>query len=97
MNCTTFEYTGHATRRLFERNFEADDMETAVRNGEAITDYPDEKPYPCVLLLSFIRFRPIHVVVAFNAQTEVCLIVTVYEPDPAIWSTDFRTKRKPTP
>jgi len=97
MNCGAFEYTGHAVKRLFERGFRQEDVEEVVRTGEEIARYPDEKPYPCVLVLGYTRFRPVHVVVAFNATDGICQVVTMYEPDPALWSADFKTKHKPKP
>ena len=45
------------------------------------------------LILAFVESRSIHVVVTRDPATEICRVVTVYQPDPALWNTDFRTRR----
>jgi len=37
--------------------------------------------------------RPLHVVAADVEITGETIIITVYEPDPDIWNTDFRSKK----
>ena len=66
---------------------------TAGRHGERIADYPDDTPYPSVLLLGFIDTRPLHVVVAVDRTQGVCYVVTAYEPDLTLWEPDFKTRR----
>jgi hypothetical protein len=34
-------------------------------------------------------------VAADNHDEQATIIITVYEPDPTLWETDFRTRRKP--
>jgi hypothetical protein len=36
--------------------------------------------------------RPLHVVAADAHELNVTFVITVYEPDPALWSDDFRTR-----
>ena len=38
--------------------------------------------------------KPLHVVAAYNAQGDEQIVVTVYEPDPALWDDGFK-RRKP--
>jgi hypothetical protein len=40
-----------------------------------------------------VASKPLHVVVAEDAGLETSIIITVYEPDPAIWEADFERKR----
>lgn len=82
----------HSFRRMFEREISPEDVLETVRKGEIIKDYPDDKPYPSFLILSFVKERPIHVVVARNEKDDVCFVVTVYEPDKSMWSKDFKNK-----
>jgi hypothetical protein len=63
--------------------------------GEVIADYPEDTPYPSVLILAIVARRPLHVVTARDGSTGHCYVITVYVPDPALWVSDFRT-RKPT-
>jgi hypothetical protein len=45
-------------------------------------------------VLGRIDGRPVHVVVAEDAGSAATVVVTVYEPDRALWQTDFRPRRK---
>jgi hypothetical protein len=36
--------------------------------------------------------RPLHVVAAYNDADGETIVITVYEPDPALWSDDFRRR-----
>ncbi|MGH8196463.1 MAG: DUF4258 domain-containing protein, partial [Woeseiaceae bacterium] len=43
------------------------------------------KPYPSRLLLGFVGGRALRLVVADNVGDDETIVVTVYEPDPALW------------
>jgi len=77
---------------MFERNIEPGTVIDIVRNGEIIKEYADDKPYPNYLILKFAKGKPVHVVVARNAENCFCFVVTVYEPNPLFWSADFKNK-----
>ncbi len=79
-------------KRMFERNILPGDVIDAVRTGEMIKEYPDDKPYPWYLILKFVPDKPIHIVVARNDKNGFCFVVTVYEPDAKLWSVDFKNK-----
>lgn len=65
----------------------------ALEAGTIIENYPDDSPYPSVLVLGFTEAkRPLHIVCAVDSGEEMCIIVTVYEPDPALWI-DFTRRR----
>jgi hypothetical protein len=92
MDCKKIMIGEHSFRRMFDREISPEDVLETVRKGEIIKEYPDDKPYPSFLILSFVNGRPVHVVVARNAEDEFCFVVTVYEPDKTMWSNDFKTK-----
>ncbi len=94
MNSLVFRL--HAVQKMFERSVSRDDVADVIEHGEVIRDYPDDTPYPSRLILGWRAERPLHVVAADNDADEETLIITVYEPDPALWESDFRTKRKPS-
>ncbi len=65
----------------------------AVLVGEVIAEYPDGEPFPSFLIPGFVRCRPLHVVMAVERETKNCYIITAYDPDPALWKEDFRSRR----
>lgn len=69
------KFSSHAIQRMFERGFQKDSVAKAVRDGEIIQEYPNDKPYPSYLLLAIISKEPIHIVVAYN-ENEVYSITT---------------------
>ena len=93
MNCDRVVFTGHAVQRMFERRIQKDQILDLLKSGEVIADYPNDVPLPSSLILGFLGNRPVHIVVAFDAVTKTCHIVTVYEPDPGQWTDDFRMRR----
>lgn len=84
----------HAVVRMFGHGISEQEIRDTLRDGETIARYPDDTPYPSRLVLGWPGGRPLHVVVADNARENEMIVVTVHEPDPALWTTDFR-RRKP--
>ena len=79
---------------MFEEGISAQEVTAVVRSGTVIRDYPEDRPFPSVLMLGFVRGRPIHVVAALDSEPGVCHIVTAYVPDPERWEEDFRTRKR---
>ena len=75
-------FSGHAIQRMFQRGV------------APVEDDPGDSPYPSRLLLGFVDGRPLHVVVAWDAGTGTCIIVTAYEPQPELWEPGFRKRRE---
>lgn len=66
----------------------------AIYNGEVIEAYPDDTPYPSVLIFGTTSAnRPLHVVCAYDAEDNQAVIVTVYQPDPDQWE-DYRRRKR---
>ncbi|MSO80334.1 MAG: DUF4258 domain-containing protein [Alphaproteobacteria bacterium] len=86
-------FTGHAVHRMFERGLSVADVQSVIRYGEIIEDYPDDMPHPIQLLLGYCGGRPVHVVLAAEAATRTGWVVTAYIPSIAIWEDYFRTRR----
>lgn len=85
-------FSGHAAKRMFQRSISVDDVLQVLELGEVIEDYPNDFPYPSRLLLAQIAGRYLHVVVAENAANNELIIVSLYEPDPAKWDSEFRRR-----
>jgi hypothetical protein len=84
----------HAIQRMFERKISAENVRQVLQSGEMIEDYADEMPHPGGLILGKRGTRPLHVVMAENTADRELVIITVYEPDPAQWKSDFRSRKE---
>jgi len=40
-----------------------------------------------------VASAPLHVVIADNLAEDTQIVITVYEPDPALWKNDFTTRK----
>jgi hypothetical protein len=85
-------YSDEALLRMRERRITADEVESVMAAGETLRDYLDDRPHPSRLVLAWVAQRPLHVVYAVNAAEQEHIVITVYQPDPARWSPDFRTR-----
>ncbi|MEZ5864577.1 MAG: DUF4258 domain-containing protein [Geminicoccaceae bacterium] len=88
-------FRSHAIRRIFQRGIDIADIRHVIETGEVIEARPDDLPYPSRLVLGSIKGRHLHVVLASDEQAATTIVVTVYEPDPALWRPGFRKRRKP--
>lgn len=87
-------YRQHAVRRMFERSISTGDVSATLATGRVIEDYPTDTPYPSSLWLGYVGQRPLHIVYADTPDGER-IIITVYEPDPALWMADYATRKQP--
>ena len=94
MNDARVVFRVHAIQRMFERRIGEVDVHHILNTGEIIENYPNDTPYPSQLLLGWREDRPLHVVAANNTADNERIIITVYEPDPDQWESDFK-RRKP--
>jgi hypothetical protein len=80
---------------MLERSITEKEIDLAVETGTIIKEYPDDKPYPGYLALVFINNKPVHVVYAIENDDsgKNCFIITVYNPSPEEWESDFKTRR----
>lgn len=82
-------YTAHAKYEMENEPFgRIVDYEVyeAICSGEVIEEYPEDKPYPGVLILGRTKVnRPLHIVCAYNKEENLTIVITVYHPDPDLW------------
>jgi hypothetical protein len=87
-------FSAHALDEMFVDRIVASDVRVALLGSvELIEDYPTYHKGSCCLVLCWIAGEPIHAVVSYPPDITV---VTVYRPDRARWSDDFR-RRLPRP
>ncbi len=94
MDCKEIRFSSHAIRRVFERGIVGGDVVRVVLVGEVIAEYLEDKPYPSFLMLGWVDNEPLHVVVAVESESRLCIVVTVYSPDPDLWEDGFRKRRE---
>ncbi|MDM8550522.1 DUF4258 domain-containing protein [Desulfobacterales bacterium HSG2] len=90
-------YSRHARHEMFEEEFGLitdQEIYEAVNNGEIIESYPDDTPYPSVLIFGITNTgRPLHTVCAYNEEDEQVVIITTYQPNPDKWEAYRRRKK----
>jgi hypothetical protein len=86
----------HGYDELDEDGILAADALDGIASAELIEDYPNRVRGPSVLTLQVdARGRPIHVVWALPAgERRPAVLVTAYRPDPALWDSDFKRRKK---
>jgi len=87
------EWNKHALERMLQRGIGREMVKKVLMAGEVIEDYPDDTPYPSALFLGFVDGDPLHVVMAFDAESEHCYVITAYVPDLEHFEDGFRKRR----
>lgn len=82
-------YTRHARDEMEKEEFgEIKDKEVCetVLNGKITETYPEDEPYPsCLIYGKTSGNRPLHVVCAYSKDSDMAIIITVYQPNPDQW------------
>ena len=87
-----FEFSKHAVDQSILRGISVQELRDAVKTGEILEDYPDDKYGPSCLIFGMTADnRPLHIQCSYPSRPLV-KIVTLYEPDEDLWI-DFRTRR----
>ena len=87
-----FEFTRHATDQALQREITVQEVREAMRVGDVIEDYPDDKYGPsCLVLGTTLTNRPLHIQCSYPERPMV-KIVTVYEPNLDEWI-EYRVRR----
>ncbi len=80
-----YEYSQHAVDQSIVRIISKKEISDAIMHGKIIEDYPEDKYGPsCLVYGKTTDGRPIHVQCSHPSRPLV-KIITVYEPDPALW------------
>ena len=84
--------TSHVKKRMIERKITISNIQNAIRTGEIIEKYEDDKPFPSCLILGLSEYNKyIHTVVATDSD---CLyVITAYTPDEDEWEINFKIRK----
>jgi hypothetical protein len=89
----TIEVSRHADAAAHDDGLTHSDLHAMVRSGTVIEDtWRSGRSMPTRVLLATVRGFTYHVVVGYADARSYAKVVTVYEPDPALWSPDFRRR-----
>jgi Domain of unknown function (DUF4258) len=87
------EWKKHKLERMMERRISRWAIKQAIINGQIVEAYPDDSPVPSLLICT-LKPQPLHVVLAYSEQDNMCHIITVYYPDLEHFEADFITRKK---
>ena len=88
-----FEFSQHAVDQAIIRHISVQELREAIAGGEVIEEYPDDKYGPSCLIFGMTSIgRPLHIQCSDPSRL-IVRIITVYEPDPALWI-GFKVRRK---
>lgn len=87
-------YRLHALQQMFDRGISRAEVRRVIESGEVIeADHRIGRPLPTRLLLGWIDDRPLHVLIADDANG-THYVITVYEPHAERWGTHFRERKE---
>lgn len=88
-------WSRHAIERRTLHRTTRSDVEGALVACEIIEVYPDaHRPLPDCLVLTWLRpSEPLHAVIAIDLLNNRIFVITLYRPDPARWSDDWKRRR----
>ena len=87
------QWRQHALERILEIGITRMEIKEAIQDGEILKSYHQDKPFPSCLIYS-INKEPLHVVVAFDPDAEICHVITAYRPDGKHFKMDLKTRRE---
>jgi len=88
-----FEFSQHAVDQSIIRHVAVRELREAIAGGEGIEFYPEDKYGPSCLIFGMTNAgRPVHVQCS-DPSRSIVKIITVYEPDPALW-VGFKVRRR---
>lgn len=94
MNCTKVVIGQHAYSRMFGDGVDPESVARAVKSGEIVEEYAEERPFPQYLLLHIEQEKALHLIVGNDEQNGICYVMTVYRPDRRLWNDDFKRRRQ---
>ncbi len=88
-----YKYRRHVFDKLRALDLVLAEFQELLGQGEVIADAEESPTEVREIVLVVEWLRPLHVVIAVDSGREEERLVTVYGPDPSIWTGDFRRRR----
>ena len=88
------QWRRQALERMMERGISRKQVKTIIMQGEVITLYHDDRPFPSTLIYGSLADEVLHVVVAFDEEASCGYIITAYRPDSEHFEADMKTRRR---
>lgn len=86
-----YEVKLHALQRINERGILPSDIRDALLDCKVVEDYPDDKRgHSCLVWGKIKEGKDLHLVCGLTE--EAVWIVTIYEPDPARWTSPLKRR-----
>ncbi len=89
----TIEWRSHALKRMLQRGISQQEVKEAIRFGEIIEEYPNDRPFESVLVF-YRENKCIHVVISLDNINQIIYVITAYIPDTVHFENDLKTRRK---
>ena len=69
-------------------------MKEVLTHGEIIEEYWDDRPFPSCLVFGLTeKQKPVHVVIATDADDQRIWVITVYFPSKEEWEDGFKRRK----
>jgi hypothetical protein len=87
------QWQKHALTKMLERGISRNAVFNAIMHAEIIEYYPTDRPFPSCLIFSLVQGQALHVVAAYDKDTDTAFVITAYMPDQRHFMPDCRTRR----
>jgi hypothetical protein len=88
-----YKYRRHVFDKLRAIDLVLAEFQELLGRGEVIAEAEDNLAELREIVLLVEWSRPLHVVVVVDPARQEERLVTVYEPDPSLWTADYRRRR----
>jgi hypothetical protein len=88
-----YKYRRHVFDKLRAIDLVLAEFQELLGRGEVIAEAEDNPAELREIVLLVGWSRPLHVVVVVDSARQEERLVTVYEPDPSLWTADYRRRR----
>jgi hypothetical protein len=88
-----YKYRRHVFDKLRVLDLLLAEFQQLVGRGEVIAEAEDGLVELREIVLLVEWLKPLHVVIVVDSARQEERLVTVYEPDPAVWTADYRRRR----